>query len=581
MSQEITLDTLANRNNSPVDEHASYHTVDVDYAPDPQVIADKAANIDLLSSENIASYGEQSYRDVLAYGQRLLAHVRTNAFAGIDQKLAQLANVVKHLNVEQMNDGGVLGRIPFLKSLSGGIRAFEKRFGQALEQSAQAEAELNELAVALREDKAVYDELLSAKRPLVAQLAVDIEAGRQTLENVQGGSLPQLEAEAEMSDDGQAKHLVSNYRRRVTGFNSQVDDLDNTQNVFSEIGPRIVSIQANNLQLADKISQITGKIIPYWKSQIALAVSMVKEQELLKQKREEMKRMQKQHGGEDYGAATHAEDLQLVDLEAVKKINNNLLGTIDDAAMLQRAGQAVRLDTEATLLRLDGRIRQAMISAAAFGDDLQPEPVISEKRTDLEADLETEEAFAGDDALFEDDDVARLDDQKAEPDVDWDVKETEEDDASQLPLPDSEQSNPQEGSKTPPQYGTYDYKPRQGDYDKVFAGSIDFDKEKRGDGASVEELEHGPQAVESLHGTIESTIPGGHKLDYDPGEYTQLDGERHQDDWHPDEETAQGDTGGGFEVKPEEEPTPHDHETGGGEAPPPEWQDHESDHQPN
>ena len=352
MSQEITLDTLANRNNSPVDEHASYHTVDVDYAPDPQVIADKAANIDLLSSENIASYGEQSYRDVLAYGQRLLAHVRTNAFAGIDQKLAQLANVVKHLNVEQMNDGGVLGRIPFLKSLSGGIRAFEKRFGQALEQSAQAEAELNELAVALREDKAVYDELLSAKRPLVAQLAVDIEAGRQTLENVQGGSLPQLEAEAEMSDDGQAKHLVSNYRRRVTGFNSQVDDLDNTQNVFSEIGPRIVSIQANNLQLADKISQITGKIIPYWKSQIALAVSMVKEQELLKQKREEMKRMQKQHGGEDYGAATHAEDLQLVDLEAVKKINNNLLGTIDDAAMLQRAGQAVRLDTEATLLRL-------------------------------------------------------------------------------------------------------------------------------------------------------------------------------------------------------------------------------------
>lgn len=560
MSQEITLDTLANRNNSPVDAHASYHTVDVDYAPDPQVIADKAANIDLLSSENVAQYGEQSYRDVLAYGQRLLAHVRTNAFAGIDQKLAQLANVVKNLNVEQMNDGGVLGRIPFFKSLSGGIRSFEKRFGQALEQSAQAEAELNELVVALRDDKGVYDDLLNAKRPLVAQLAVDIGAARQTLEDVQGVSLPQLEAEAEVSDDGQAKQLVSNYRRRVSGFGSQVDDLENTQGVFSEIGPRIVSIQANNLQLADKISQITGKIIPYWKSQIALAVSMVKEQDLLKQKREELKRMQKQHGGEEYGAAAHAEDLQLVDLDAVKKINNNLLGTISDAAMLQRAGQAVRLDTEATLLRLDGRIRQAMISAAAFGDDLQPEPVISERRAEFDADLEGDEAFVDDDLLLEDDDVARLDDRDEEPDVDWDVKATEDDEAAHLPLPDSEKTESEDGDQTPPEYGTYDYKPSHGDYDQVFASSIDFDKEKHGDGASREELEHGPQAVESLHGTIESTIPGEHKQEYDPGEYTQLEGERHVDDWHPEEEQADL----------------HD-ETGGGEAHPPEWQDHEKD----
>lgn len=566
MSQEITLDTLANRDSSPVDAYASYHTVDVDYAPDPQVIAAQAEKIDLLSSENIATYGEQSYRDVLAYGQRLLAHVRTNAFAGIDQKLAQLASVVKNLNVEQMNDGGVLGRIPFLKTLSGGIRSFEKRFGQALEQSAQAEAELNELANALREDKEVYDDLLSAKRPLVAQLAVDIGAAKQTLENVQAVSLPQLEAEAEVSGDGQAKHLVSNYRRRVTGFDSQVDDLENTQNIFTEINPRIVSIQANNLQLADKISQITGKIIPYWKSQIALAVSMVKEQDLLKQKREELKRMQKQHGGEEYGAATHAEDLQLVDLDAVKKINNNLLGTISDAAMLQRAGQAVRLDTEATLLRLDGRIRQAMISAAAFGDDLQPERVISEKPIDTEAPFE-DDVELDDDLLLEDEEVAELDDLDEMPDVDWDVRaEQQEDESSQLPLPDREKAGTDEGDKTPPEYGTYDYKPRHGDYDQVFAGSIDFDKDKRGDGASAAELEHGPQAVESLHGTIESTIPGEHKDQYVAGDYTQLDGERHADDWHPEEEQKdeqEGSVGG---------------DPPSGEEHPPEWQASEDWH---
>lgn len=410
MSQDITLDALANRNQTPLDATASYHTVDVELIPDPVELSSKAEAIDLLNGEAIAQYGEQSYRDMLQYGQQLLAHVRTNDFASINSKLSQLTGLVKNLNVEQMNAGDARGFLSFLKPLTGGIRTFEKRFGQTLEQSAQAEAELTELSTALRDDKAVYDDLLGAKLPLQSKLALDVGAAKLTLDQARDTSLPQLEAEAEVSTDESSKQLVANYRRRVMGFGSQYEDLKNAEAIFTEIAPRVVSIQANNLQLAEKLNQITGKIIPYWKSQIALAISMVKEQELLKQKREELKKAQSQLGGDEYGSAAHAEDLQLVDLDAVKKINNNLLSTIADAAMLQRAGQAVRLDTEATLLRLDGRIRQAMISAAAFGDDLEPERVITEKKVEPELATfeETAEEAVDTPVLLEDDEVAEL-----------------------------------------------------------------------------------------------------------------------------------------------------------------------------
>lgn len=493
MNQDITLDALANLNQTPIDASASYHTVDIDVAPDPAELSAQAAQIDLLNGDAIAHYGEQSYRDMLAYGQQLLAHVRTNDFVSVNSKLAQLTNLVKNLNVEQMNSGGVFGKLSFLKSLTGGIRTFEKRFGQTLEESAQAEAELSELATALREDKRLYDELLSAKQPLASTVAVDVGAAKLTLDQAQDVSLPQLEAEAEVSDDDNSKQLVSNYRRRVLGFGNQYEDLKNTEAIFTEIAPRVVSIQANNLQLAEKLNQITGKIIPYWKSQIALAISMVKEQDLLKQKREDLKRVQKQLGGEEYGAAVHAEDLQLVDLDAVKKINNNLLSTISDAAMLQRAGQAVRLDTEATLLRLDGRIRQAMISAAAYGDDLDPEPVITEKKADpelarFEDDADDLDALDAP-VLLEDDEVSELEDgiDQASADVAWELKEeavTNGD--AQLPLPDDAETwvNPESPETVSdevvdgidPHFGTYE-SPPAGDFEQTFEESVEFHEE--------------------------------------------------------------------------------------------------------
>lgn len=463
MSTEITLDTLANRNNQAAGSSESYYSVDVAIEPDANQVEQLASEIDLLNSEVIAQYGDTTYRELLAFGQKTLAHIRTNDFSHVNAKLADLANVVKNLNVEQMNEGNAPKVLSFLKRLGGGIKAFEKRFGQTLEQSSQAEAQLNELTHALREDKQFYDELLCSKQAIAYQLALDSEAAQLALAKAKDVSLPQLEAESEVSDNESAKQLVAEYRRRVNGFETQTNDLKSTQEVFDEFAPNIVAVQANNLQLADKLSQITGKILPYWKSQIALAISMVKEQELLKQKRENLKRAQKATGGD---TVTHAEDLQLVDLDAVKKINNNLLSTISDAAMLQRAGQAVRLNTEATLLRLDGRIRQAMISAAAFGDDLVPEPVISEKKPEPE--LETfdkaEEVSETDESLLlEDDVVAELEDQIVDP--------------AHLPLTDTdgEWVNPEAPDEVAsldvdgidPHYGTYP-SPQEGDFEQTF-----------------------------------------------------------------------------------------------------------------
>lgn len=468
MSTEITLDTLANRNNQAAGSSESYYSVDVAMEPDANQVEQLANEIDLLNSEDIAQYGDTTYRELLAFGQKTLAHVRTNDFSHVNAKLADLANVVKNLNVEQMNEGNTAKVLSFLKRLGGGIKVFEKRFGQTLEQSSQAEAQLNELTHALREDKQFYDELLRSKQSLAYQLALDSEAAQTALAKTKDVTLPQLEAESEVSDNESAKQLVAEYRRRVNGFETQTNDLKSTQEVFDEFAPNIVAVQANNLQLADKLSQITGKILPYWKSQIALAISMVKEQELLKQKRENLKRAQKATGSD---TVTHAEDLQLVDLDAVKKINNNLLSTISDAAMLQRAGQAARLNTEATLLRLDGRIRQAMISAAAFGDDLVPEPVISEKKPEPE--LETFDAVeeptddTAESLLLEDDVVAELEDQ---------VREA---DPGKLPLTDTdgEWVNPESPDDEAnldvdgidPRFGTYP-SPPDGDFEHTFEG---------------------------------------------------------------------------------------------------------------
>ena len=54
----------------------------------------------------------------------------------------------------------------------------------------------------------------------------------------------------------------------------------------------------------------------------------------------------------------------IVDLETLKKVNADLIATIEDTIKIQREGREARKNAEAELLNIEGQLKQALITAS-------------------------------------------------------------------------------------------------------------------------------------------------------------------------------------------------------------------------
>ena len=121
--------------------------------------------------------------------------------------------------------------------------------------------------------------------------------------------------------------------------------------------------------LADKIQTAIQETIPLWKSQMVMALGMYRQQETLKLQRSVtdttnsllMKNSEilKQN---TIDVAKESER-SLVDIEALKKANQNLVSTMNEAVRIQKEGHEKRMAAEQELLKIEEEIRQTLLQA--------------------------------------------------------------------------------------------------------------------------------------------------------------------------------------------------------------------------
>ena len=118
--------------------------------------------------------------------------------------------------------------------------------------------------------------------------------------------------------------------------------------------------------MVDKIQTATLNTIPIWKSQIVIALGLGKQQKVLKLNQEisettnELLARNAQLLKINTVETAREAQRGVVDVETLKKTNQDLIETIRETLRIQQEGRKKRREAEAELTRLEDQLKEAL-----------------------------------------------------------------------------------------------------------------------------------------------------------------------------------------------------------------------------
>ena len=150
-------------------------------------------------------------------------------------------------------------------------------------------------------------------------------------------------------------------------FEKKLHDLELTRNVSIQMGPQIRLIQSNDTMMAEKIQTTIVNTIPLWKNQMVLALGMAHSQQAMQAERAVTdatnELLLKNAATLKQGTIDIARESErgVVDIETLKKTNQELISTLDELNKIRADGKAKRAAAEQELGRIEGELRAKLL----------------------------------------------------------------------------------------------------------------------------------------------------------------------------------------------------------------------------
>ena len=380
MASEITLDALTKRKAeaqspqvetapTPAQTDAVRRAVEA-LTPEERAKAEEIKNgIDLMDSQTAILYGVGAQRNLAEFSDNILANVRNKDTGYVGDLMGELVEKVRDVGVDEA-EGGVLDKLPFLRSAARAVRRLLARYEKIEVQIDRIQRDLEEARMQMLKDIAMFDGLYEKNLEYFRGLQVYIVAGEEKLRETREETLPRLRAEAQAKGDPMSAQVVRDFEDTVDRFEKKLHDLKLSKSIAIQTAPQIRLIQNNDKLLVDKIQTAILSTIPLWKGQIVIALGLARQQSALQMQRsvtdttnELLQRNAELLKQNSLDVARESER-GIVDLETIKKVNDDLISTIEETIQIQREGRAARQSAEAELAGIEQKLKDALLTAA-------------------------------------------------------------------------------------------------------------------------------------------------------------------------------------------------------------------------
>lgn len=380
MASEITLDALTKRKAeaqspqvetapTPAQTDAVRRAVEA-LTPEERAKAEEIKNgIDLMDSQTAILYGVGAQRNLAEFSDNILANVRNKDTGYVGDLMGELVEKVRDVGVDEA-EGGVLDKLPFLRSAARAVRRLLARYEKIEVQIDRIQRDLEEARMQMLKDIAMFDGLYEKNLEYFRGLQVYIVAGEEKLRETREETLPRLRAEAQAKGDPMSAQVVRDFEDTVDRFEKKLHDLKLSKSIAIQTAPQIRLIQNNDKLLVDKIQTAILSTIPLWKGQIVIALGLARQQSALQMQRSvtdttnELLQKNAELLKQNSLDVARESERGIVDLETLKKVNDDLISTIEETIQIQREGRAARQSAEAELAGIEQKLKDALLATA-------------------------------------------------------------------------------------------------------------------------------------------------------------------------------------------------------------------------
>ncbi|MFL4472060.1 toxic anion resistance protein [Tateyamaria armeniaca] len=370
--EEVTAVVLP----EPKDANAIVPLAEAD-APVGTEIRARMDEIDMNDTNSIVSFGSAAQAELQEISQAMLTDVRNKDVGPAGDSLRGIVTTIRGFSISELDvrrDRSwwekLLGRAaPFAK--------FTAKFEKVQDQIDKITDNLLAHEHTLLKDIKSLDLLYEKTLQFYDELALYIAAGEEKIKELDDTVIPAKEKDVEAAaedDKVMVAQELRDLRAARDDLERRVHDLKLTRQVTMQSLPSIRLVQENDKSLVTKINSTLVNTVPLWETQLAQAVTIQRSAEAAAAVRDandltnELLTSNAANLRESNKAIRTEMERGVFDIEAVKKANADLIGTIEDSLRIADEGKAKRAAAEEDLKKMEADLRDTLASAKARKD---------------------------------------------------------------------------------------------------------------------------------------------------------------------------------------------------------------------
>lgn len=321
---------------------------------------------DITDSSQALQFGNAAQKNLADFSDSILAQVRTKDSGYVGELLTDLSTKIDEFS--QNETKGFMKKLPIIGKLVNKADGLVSAYDKLSVKVDKIQSELEKSKLAMMKDIIMFDSLYDKNLEYFKSLQLYIQAGEEKLSELRTITLPKLRQEAAVSSDPMAGQVVADFENTVDRFEKKVHDLKLSKTIAIQTAPQLRLIQNNDRMLVERVQSAIYNAIPLWRNQIIIALGLSRQQQLLKTQRaindttNELLRKNAEMLKINSIETAKENDRSIVDIETVRKVNEDLITTIEETIQIQRDGRAKRQSAEQELQQLEERLKNTLLA---------------------------------------------------------------------------------------------------------------------------------------------------------------------------------------------------------------------------
>ena len=339
-------------------------------------ITKRMAELDMSDTNSIISFGSSAQSELQVISQSMLQGVRNKDVGPAGDSLRQIVTTIRGFNVSELD---VRRKRSWWERLLGRMAPaakFAARFETVQGQIDKVTDDLLRHEHVLLKDIESLDVLYDKTLAFYDELALYIAAGEEKLKELDEKTIPAKVAEVEKAPEDQGvmkAQELRDMRAARDDLERRVHDLKLTRQVTMQSLPSIRLVQENDKSLVTKINSTLINTVPLWETQLAQAVTIQRSAEAAVAVRDanDLTNELLTANAENLRSANKMIRTEMergvFDIEAIKKANADLIGTIEESLQIADEGKRKRAEAEKELQTMEAELKATLSAAKARG----------------------------------------------------------------------------------------------------------------------------------------------------------------------------------------------------------------------